>query len=423
MDPAVLAITRFDQGNLLDFEHGRRWIAESDLVSCQHVLIYFREAAAAELLEAMAQTLTAQALLVVSPVEAHLLDRIPCLEPCGCIGVARRRAPHAARPRAVPAPKPPRPVGAPVAASSPRPPVAASSPRPPERSWIDRSLHDAFDHLAALRAGAERGPRGLLQRAEPPAGAPGRGASAAVGRTHPGSAGASGTVGRGRQPGAGRVAAFGGRAQHRAAAHRREASLGWAGGRMTPLPSPRLPSPRLNVPAGIAEGLQARAKLLAEEAGAGDEEAPKVFVTFCLDGDRYAVELDMVDRAVVRLGNVVALAGATGGVRGVAFIGNLPHVVLDLEQRFAGASRKREDLALAPALVLRAVNARVAVAIAGPVELTEASAAPIRSAKDTLTEHEGAAFELSHQLPDQALVLSSVWLRRWTSALRPTGSR
>ncbi len=107
VDPAVAALTSFEQGNLLDLPPAA--VAGHDLVLCRHVLIYFTEARAQQLLAGIAAGLDPGALLVVSPVEAHLLDRIDTLTRLDPVGVARcaaptalplpiRSAPHSPRP-------------------------------------------------------------------------------------------------------------------------------------------------------------------------------------------------------------------------------------------------------------------------------------------------------------------------------------
>ena len=137
VDPTVTALTTFEVRNLLELPPGA--LAGADLVLCRHVLIYFHEARALELLEAIAAALDPGALLVVSSVEAHLLEPLGALQPSGVVGVARARAPHAPSP---PPPEPYRP--------SPPPPAALRAATPPPRP-PPAQLAAAAAHLKAGR--------------------------------------------------------------------------------------------------------------------------------------------------------------------------------------------------------------------------------------------------------------------------------
>ncbi|MHB8874741.1 MAG: CheR family methyltransferase [Myxococcaceae bacterium] len=89
VDPAVMAMCQFDCVNLLGSLDDSLLLGGYDLVLFQHVLIYFREPMALEVLRKMAAALDSNAVLVLSPVEAHLLEQLPRMKPLDHIGAVR----------------------------------------------------------------------------------------------------------------------------------------------------------------------------------------------------------------------------------------------------------------------------------------------------------------------------------------------
>lgn len=160
---------------------------------------------------------------------------------------------------------------------------------------------------------------------------------------------------------------------------------------------------------GDAPGLEARARALATPAGGRDAER-WALVRFTLGGTPYAVELELLECAVTRLGTTGPLAGAPAGIRGLAFVDSVPHVAVDLLQRTSGVARDLAALALAPALVLRSEEGASAVCVEGPLELIDAPRPTSRPAVE-------GPLELAGRLDDGTLVLSSRWLLAWVASL------
>lgn len=105
VDRHVRAVSSFEEANLVELVHRPAAFCGVRLVMCQHVLIYFREETALKVLEALVSALEPGTVLVITPIEAHLLMRIAGVESLGFIG-AFRVVPTA--PREKPVPLPPR---------------------------------------------------------------------------------------------------------------------------------------------------------------------------------------------------------------------------------------------------------------------------------------------------------------------------
>ncbi len=136
--PAALALTRFEQKNLMELVESPGSLAGLQLVFLQHVLVYFREQTAEELLQRLAASADPDTVLIVSPVESHLLDRLRFVrrtEYVGAVTVVRRDAPS---------PPPP----APARASAPAP--AAPQPPPGPRT-AEAYVQESLELLAARR--------------------------------------------------------------------------------------------------------------------------------------------------------------------------------------------------------------------------------------------------------------------------------
>ncbi|MGC4121259.1 MAG: hypothetical protein QM765_43115 [Myxococcales bacterium] len=138
---------------------------------------------------------------------------------------------------------------------------------------------------------------------------------------------------------------------------------------MSPL---RLPLERL-VPAEVdLPVLEERARrLCADVACAADPRPVLLVVRFYLAGERWAVTVGGLQRALVAVGAVHAIPSASGPARAVAFVDEEPVPVFDLCGA-VGPSREPRSLALAPALVLRDGVGPLAVAVEGPLDLDEA---------------------------------------------------
>ncbi|MHB8874742.1 MAG: hypothetical protein ACYC8T_13720 [Myxococcaceae bacterium] len=168
------------------------------------------------------------------------------------------------------------------------------------------------------------------------------------------------------------------------------------------------------VPTGVAV-LEERARLLAHPAE--DEEAAErelTVVGFFLGESACAIELARVDKAVPRLGEVEPLAGAPNAVRGIAFIDNLPRLVVDLQAVTSAHPRSLQEIAAAPALVMRWDATVLAVSVGGPLELMEGRLA----ARARPSDAPGlGSIELSAQLTTGVMVISDGWLQRWAAAI------
>ncbi len=108
------------------------------MVLCQHVLVYFREDTAAEILKRLARALAPGTVAIVSPVEAHLLG-------AALIEAARPRGGRAARSQ--PEPRPPRPAPASRKPARPAPPRRA----PEGEAVAEVYVRSALEHASARR--------------------------------------------------------------------------------------------------------------------------------------------------------------------------------------------------------------------------------------------------------------------------------
>jgi len=161
-------------------------------------------------------------------------------------------------------------------------------------------------------------------------------------------------------------------------------------------------------PGGRA-ALEAAARALAgRDEDAGESVAGLLAVTFRLGGDRCAVEAGVVQRAVLRLGGVVPVPLAAGGERLVAFVEERPVPVVDLSRP---GPRTPEDLSAAPALLLSLESGPVAVAVEGPLDLSEA---PIAQAAESAREDPEVP-RLVGRLADGVSLIDAEWMRRFAA--------
>lgn len=157
--------------------------------------------------------------------------------------------------------------------------------------------------------------------------------------------------------------------------------------------------------------LERRARALASGRAEMVEEVCRLrLVAFRLDGRPCAVEAQAVERAVSRLGRVVAVPLASRGERLVAFVEELPLPIADLAE-CVGRPRPPEVLAHAPAIVLSVQAGRVAVAVEGPLELLEEAVAE-RSVSEDAGEEPDAP-RLVARLAGGASLLEADWLIGW----------
>ncbi|HSN91433.1 MAG TPA: CheR family methyltransferase [Anaeromyxobacteraceae bacterium] len=90
VEPSVLAMCRFEVGNLVSMaEGGNAAFGGWDLVFCRNVLIYFRASEAERIAGQVALALDAGTTLVLSAAEAHLLGASRGIEPLGYLGAGR----------------------------------------------------------------------------------------------------------------------------------------------------------------------------------------------------------------------------------------------------------------------------------------------------------------------------------------------
>jgi chemotaxis signal transduction protein len=181
--------------------------------------------------------------------------------------------------------------------------------------------------------------------------------------------------------------------------------------------SPALPGVHLRLehlsPAQL-EQLKVRAAQLANaDSHAPDAAAPDSLVTFFLGGVRCAVRLEAVAKTVLQLRLVVPLAGAAPSVAGVTFIDNRPRLVLDLLPATGHPAREPTALATAPALVLRADGAAVALAVEGPLELLDSEASLLPGAPDGRLDR----LQLAGRLEGGAHLIDATWLQAWAQRL------
>jgi chemotaxis signal transduction protein len=172
--------------------------------------------------------------------------------------------------------------------------------------------------------------------------------------------------------------------------------------------SGRLPVPRVRF--RDAEVLEARARALAGGAAAeGGGARPLRVVTFRLRGRACAVDASAVERAVV-LASPFGVPLADGSERPVAFVEERPVPVADLAGATAGAPRRTEELAGAPALVVATPGGPVAVAVQGPLDLAEEA---LREAAPADGEPEGEGLRVAGRLAGGAALLDAAWLGAW----------
>ena len=157
--------------------------------------------------------------------------------------------------------------------------------------------------------------------------------------------------------------------------------------------------------------LERRARALASGKAEIVEEAERLgLIAFRLGGRPCAVEARAVERAVPRLGRLVAVPLSAGGERLVAYVDEMPLPVADLAC-CVGPSRAPEVLALAPAVVLPVPSGRVAVAVEGPLDLLEEALAE-RSACGGEGDNPDAP-RLVARLAGGASLLDADWLAGW----------
>lgn len=163
VDEAVRALCRFEAGNLLEVARpGSTALRGADLVLCRHVLIYFRPAEAAEVVEGLVRALDPGATLVLSPAEAHLATGQPGLEPASPVGAFRRVAVEA---RPAPARRPTSPARL---RRRPSPLPSAPPGQAPAHHALAALEHGAAgrsaEALREARAACFHDPRQLLSR-------------------------------------------------------------------------------------------------------------------------------------------------------------------------------------------------------------------------------------------------------------------
>ncbi len=156
--------------------------------------------------------------------------------------------------------------------------------------------------------------------------------------------------------------------------------------------------------------LERRAGVLAAGEVEG-EAAPSgaLSVTFRLGGVPCGLEVGAVERAVLRLATVFTVPLATGGERAAAFVDERALPVVDL----ARPAREARALREAPALVVAIDSGPVAVAVEGPLELSEA---PIAAGAEVAAA-DGDAPRLAGRLADGTSLLDAGWVRRFASRI------
>ena len=159
--------------------------------------------------------------------------------------------------------------------------------------------------------------------------------------------------------------------------------------------------------------LERRARALATGIAETVEEVEQLrFVAFRLRGRPCAVEAQAVERAVSRLGRVVAVPLADSGERLVAYVDELPLPVADLAE-CGGGARIPDVLALSPAIVLSVSEGRVAVVVEGPLDLREEALAE-RSTSHSASEDVDAPRVVA-RLAGGASLLDAEWLVAWAA--------
>lgn len=173
-----------------------------------------------------------------------------------------------------------------------------------------------------------------------------------------------------------------------------------------------LPAPRL-VPRDV-DALARRARALATgDARADDGAGLARLVAFRLAGAPCAVDAAVVERAVARLPAPIAVPLADGRERAVAFVDERPVPIADLAGTVAGAPRAAEALGGSPAIVVSTAAGGVAVAVDGPVELSEARVSAAAPDAGGATDRP----RLAGRLDDGASVIDPGWLSAWAGAV------
>lgn len=163
----------------------------------------------------------------------------------------------------------------------------------------------------------------------------------------------------------------------------------------------------------VRPGGRAALEVAARALGARADEtagiaAGPLTVTFGLGGVRCAVEACAIGRAVLRLGGVVPVPFAAGGERLVTFVDERPVPVVDLVR-----SRRRtlDGLARAPALLISLESGPVAVAVEGPLELSEAPLAQSAEA----SPGDPDVPRLVGRLADGTSLIDGGWMRHFAA--------
>lgn len=159
--------------------------------------------------------------------------------------------------------------------------------------------------------------------------------------------------------------------------------------------------------------LERRARALASgEVERGAAPVGLVSVAFRLGGLHCAVEVGAIERVVLRLGAVFAIPLAAGGARTATFVHEQPLPVVDLVR----PARDLESLRDAPALLVGADAETVAVAVEGPLDLSDA---PLAAAAES-PPLDGDRPRVVGRLADGAALLDPDWIRRFAArALAP----
>lgn len=178
---------------------------------------------------------------------------------------------------------------------------------------------------------------------------------------------------------------------------------------------PRLAPARIRVDDAATLEERARALARAESDRDGDALASTVsLVRFTVGGLDCAVEARIVERALARLPIAVAVSvsAAPGGERAFVFVDERPLPVADLSGAVAGAARQPARLTGSAALILATSQGPVAVAVDGPLELSEERLSGTTPAG---AWGAGGGVRLSGRLADGASVISAGWMIDWAS--------
>jgi hypothetical protein len=171
-----------------------------------------------------------------------------------------------------------------------------------------------------------------------------------------------------------------------------------------------IPASRVQlVDAAVLDG---RALALERDSGSEPETRLRQLASFRLGPAECATEILAIARAVVRLGEVLPIAGTAPVFRGIAFVENFPVPVVDLASLGRTVPRPLSALAAGPALMVEKGPRRVAVAVEGPLDLLE----------EELSEGAGSqagpgVVRFAGATRSGALVVSSEWLSQWVADL------